>query len=685
MVFAFRRAISSFCRNLPPADEAGRSLSWRSAALLLGVVVLAAFWFLGGPDERRSGLGGIPQPLTGGEVVELELGEEGQGSSPIGEWLYVETVGPEGPARVEAYDRALEEAASLRVRTSQAHPRLIAARWAHAGPMARAGRVADVAVDPEGIVFAATAAGGVWSSEDGGLTWAPSWPAELTQAMGSIAGASDGTIYAGTGDPVPTRAFAVSEGSGVYRSTDGGASWEGVGLEESGSIGRIAADPTDPDRIFAAAAGSLFLPGGERGLYRSTDGGESWALILAGENGSTGAIDVATIDGRTVLAATWERDGEKLGGPGSGLHLSTDGGESWREVRLPGAKRDVGRIGVALAPSDPRRAYAIVSSDLDGRAVGLWRSDDRGRTWRRTPVAPESLNQSLFGWWYGRLWVDPVDPDRLFVGGLSLMVSADGGETVEPVGLPALAQEAPPISQHAMAWDLSRPGLVFLGTDGGMLRSVASGRDGTWVAATSQGWTQLFSPSGPSWSTIDPALTAGPGDAEPGPYGTVTTVVESRSDPDVSYMGTAEGALWRTTDAGGSWERLGEDGELPGTWVTGIEVHPSDPETAYAVFADTRPVQASMRVLATADAGSSWTELTGNLPSAPVNDLLALPGGGLVAGTDVGVFISEDPGSWLALGSGLPAIPVLDLRYRAAERTVTAATFGHGLQRLALP
>ena len=663
-------------------------MSWRSAALLLGVVVLAAFWFFAGSDDRRSGLGGIPQPLTGGEVVELELGgEEGEGSSPIGEWLYVETVGPEGPQRIEAYGRALEEAAALRERTRAAEPGLAAARWAHAGPLARAGRVADVAVDPEGNVFAATAAGGVWSSEDRGLAWAPSWPPDLPQPIGSIAAGSDGTLFAGTGDPVPTRAFAVSEGSGVLRSSDGGESWEGSGLEGSGSIGRIVVDPSDPDRLFAAAAGSLFVPGGERGLHRSTDGGRSWDLVLAGENATTGAIDVAIGpgDGRKVLAATWDRDGEKLGGPGSGLHLSTNGGRSWREVRLPGRKAQVGRIGVAYAPSDPRRAYAIVSSDLDGKAVGLWRSDDGGSTWERSPVEPESLNQSLFGWWYGRLWVDPSDPERLFVGGLSLMVSGDGGETFEAVGLPAVAQERPPINQHAMAWDPSQTGLVYVGTDGGMLRSVASGRDGTWVSATSQGWTQHFSASGPSWSTIDPALTAGPSGPAPQPYGTVTTVVESRSDPDVSYMGTAEGALWRSTDAGGNWERLGTEARLPGTWVTGIEVHPADPETAYAVFADPRAVQASMRVLGTSDAGSSWTELTGNLPSAPVNDLLALPGGALVAGTDVGVFISEDPGSWLSLGTGLPTVPVLDVRYRAAGRTITAATFGHGLQSLALP
>ncbi|MGH2692162.1 MAG: WD40/YVTN/BNR-like repeat-containing protein [Actinomycetota bacterium] len=664
----------------------------RTAALLLGVVVLAGFWLFGDAGGGRNGLGGIPQPLTRSEVGELELGgEEGEGASPAGEWLYVQTVGPEGAARIEAYARALEQAAALREETRRADPRLAAARWAHAGPAPRGGRVADVVVDPTSpeSVFAAAAAGGVWRSSDGGLTWTPSWPADLTQAMGAIAAGGDGTLYAGTGDPVPTRGFVVSGGSGLYRSRDGGDTWTYAGLGGSGSIGRIAVDPDEPGRVFVAATGSLFVPGGERGLYRSTDGGDSWDLVLAGESPTTGAVDVAIDprDPRNLLAAMWDRDGRRLAGPGSGLYASTDGGDSWREARLPGYEQEVGRIGVTYAPSDPSRAYAIVSNDSGGEAVGLWRSDDGGRTWRRTAAAPDSLSQSLFGWWFGRIWTDPADADRLFVGGLSLVLSEDGGETVTSVGLPASSQQRPPISQHAMAWD-NRSGLVYLGTDGGMLRSVANGATGTWVGASSQGWTQSFKESGPSWTTIDPALTEGTSGPPPEPYGTLTTVAEARSDPDVSYMGTAEGDLWRTEDRGGSWTPL-RDGDkqndLPGTWVTRVEVDPSDADVAYAVFSDARPTQESMRLVETRDGGSSWRDLTGNLPSAPVNDLLVLPGGGLAAGTDVGVFLSGQDGTWLSVGSNLPRVPVLEVRFHSATRTLTAATFGHGLQRVMLP
>ena len=665
-------------------------MNMRTAALLLGVVVLAGFWLFGDSDDQ-GGLGGIPQPLVGGEVVELELGgEEGEGSSPVGEWLYVQTVGPEGPARIDAYARALEQAAALREETLGIDPRLAEPRWSHAGPPARGGRVADVAVDPTSAerAFAATAAGGVWRSDDGGLSWMPAWGPDLPQAMGAIAAGPDGTLYAGTGDPVPTRGFAVSGGSGVYSSRDGGSTWTPAGLTDSGSIGRIVVDPRDPDRVFVAAAGGLFSPGGDRGLYRSTDGGGSWELVLEGENPATGAVDVAIDprDPRNLLAAMWDRDDDRLGGPGSGLYASTDGGDSWREATLPGNQREAGRIGVAYAPSAPARAYAIVSNDLQGKAVGLWRSDDGGRTWRRTAATPDSLGQSLFGWWFGRLWVDPKKPDRVYVGGLSLMLSEDGGDSFTSVSLPASAGQPPPINQHAMAWDPSRDGLVYLGTDGGMLRSVAGGATGTWVGASSQGWTQLFIESGPSWTTIDPALTEGPTGPPPEPYGTVTTAAEARSEDEVSYMGTAEGGLWRTEDRGVSWEPLRDgDGrnDLPGTWVTRVEVDPSDADVAYALFADARPTQESMRLAGTGDGGASWKDLTGNLPSAPVNDLLVLPDGSLVAATDVGVFLSARDGEWRSVGSNLPRVPILEIRLH--QGTITAATFGHGLMSVALP
>lgn len=658
--------------------------------MLVGLV-LAGLWLLGSDERERSGLGGIPAPLTGGDVVELE-GEEEEGGgalTPIGEWLYVQTVGPEGLGKSQAYLRALEEAAATRARTAREMPELARARWTRVEPARQGGRVADLAIDlaaEEGMAFAATAAGGVWKTEDSGLTWVSSWPGELTQSIGAIASGGDGSLYAGTGDPVPTRAFVVSGGSGVYVSRDAGGSWERSGLADSGSIARIVADPEDPERVFAAAAGHPLIPGGSRGVFRSDDAGKSWREVLPAPTDTTGAIDLAVdpLDPRNVLAAMWDHDGDDLVGPGSGLYLSTSGGDRWDEVDLPRAPKQLGRIGVAFAAADPNRAYAIVSNDPEGRAVGLWRSEDRGRTWDRTAAEPELLSQSLFGWWFGRVWVDPADPDRVFLGGTALIESKDGGDSFVPVGLPASSAQGPPVNQHAMAWDPRGTGLVYLGTDVGMLRSVANAGSGSWVAASSQGWTQTFSASGPSWTTIDPALTAGPQEPPQEPYGTVTVAAPARSDPDIVYMGTAEGALWRSTDQGETFERLG-GGDFPDRWVTALVVDPGDPDRAHVVFSDVSGSSAPARLFETADGGSTWTGVTGDLPAAPVNDVEHLPGNAVVVATDVGVYLTTGGGEWFSLGNGLPSVAVLSLRFRSADGTLVAATFGHGLQELDLP
>ncbi len=652
--------------------------------------MLAALWLLGQGERERSGLGGIPAPLTGGDVVELESEgeEEGGALNPIGEWLYVQTVGPEGLARIDAYVVALEEAALIRTKTMREQPELAKAAWTRLGPAQRGGRVADVAIDPtaEDTAFTATAAGGVWKSEDAGLTWAPSWPLDLTPSIGAIAIGRDGTLYAGTGDPVPTRAFVVSGGAGMYVSRDAGTTWIAAGLTDSGSIARIATDPEDPERVFAAAAGHPLVPGGSRGVFRTEDGGRSWREVLAAPTDTAGALDVAidALDPRNVLAAMWDRDGDDLVGPGSGLYLSNDGGDRWTEIELPGAPKKLGRIGVTFAASDPRRAYAIVSNDTDGRAVGVWRSDDGGRTWERTAAEAESLSQSLFGWWFGRVWVDPVDAGRVFLGGTTLIESMDGGDSFVPVGLPASSAQGAPMNQHAMAWDARDAGLVYLGTDVGMLRSVANAGSGSWVAASRQGWEQVFSASGPSWTTIDPALTAGPQEPPQEPYGTVTVVTPTRSDPDIVYMGTAEGALWRSTDHGETFDRLDDaQGLLPDSWVTALVVDPNDPDRAHVVFSDAGGSQDPAQLITTTDGGSTWIDVTGDLPAAPVNDLVELPGDAVAVATDVGVFLRSSGGEWFSVGSGLPAVPVIDLRFR--EGSLVASTFGHGLQEVDLP
>ena len=228
-------------------------------------------------------------------------------------------------------------------------------------------------------VYAAVSGGGVWHSADAGANWTPVWPNDKTQTMGALAQDANGTLWAGTGEANPPGGGLTYFGDGVYKSTDQGAHWANVGLRESASIGRIAIDPSNPDKVFAAAAGHVARSAAQRGLYRTIDGGKSWQLVLAPTNATTGAIDVAInpANPQIVYAAMWDHkrnNGARVyGGVGSGLFRSKDGGDTWERLQnivdpLPaydqaqtGLKQDasLGRIGVTIAPSDPNRIYVV--------------------------------------------------------------------------------------------------------------------------------------------------------------------------------------------------------------------------------------------------------------------------------------------------------------------------------------
>lgn len=669
-------------------------MSIRTVALVVAALALGGLGLFAVLGGEQGGLGDVPS--APGLAGEAEAGEsEGGPLSPVGDWLYARSSGPAAVRAAGAYEAALQQAAAVRRATLESAPELAAAPWTHLGPKELGGRVSEIAADgsrPD-TVYAATANGGLWKSTDGGLTWRPSWPAGDVQAMGGLAVTSEGIIYAGTGEPTPAGGYVVSSGNGVYRSDDGGATWVSIGLRDSGAIGRIAVDPRDPDVVLAAAAGHLLQPG-DRGLYVTADGGETWDLTLPGDNSTTGAIDVAVSSQGRLLAAMWDRDvlERRLAGPGSGLFLSVDGGAGWDEVRLPGVGEDVGRIGVAFAPSDPSRAYAMVANDGRGEGIGLWRSDDGGRTWTRTRAPARALQQATYGWWFGRVFVDPRNEDRVFVAGTRLLESTDGGDTFSAhesggaPGLPAASQPVLAANQHAMAWDPARPGRVYLGNDGGVYRSNGDGHSGTWVPARSQGWTQHYSVAGSSWTASVQASQQADVEASGDSPGPLTVAVPAPSDPAVIYAASPDGRLFRSGASTGEWTRLEDrDGndDLPkeSDLAAVIAVDPQDADAAFVAFTSR---DGAPHVVATTDGGSTWSEIGDGLPEAPVNDLATLPGRHLAAATDVGVFV-RDGSSWMTVGSGLPRVPVLEITFHPDASAMTAATFGHGIQRMVLP
>ncbi|MGH3308751.1 MAG: WD40/YVTN/BNR-like repeat-containing protein, partial [Nocardioides sp.] len=378
--------------------------------------------------------------------------------------------------------------------------------WELEGPTNIGGRLTDLAIDPDDpdTVYVAAATGGVWKSTDGGATLETAWDDDDAQAIGAIAIGPDDAVWAGTGELNPGGGSITFGGSGVFRSDDDGRTWKRRGLEDSGTTGRIVVHPTDPDTIYVAAGGSLFNPGGERGIYRSTNGGASWRRVLAPETPFTGGADLVMdpSDPDRLYAAMWdhrrEPDVRTYGGVGSGLFRTDDGGDTWKRLQnvetfTPGnangppdtsglaSDETLGRIGVAVAPSDPNRVYVITTHTF-GQDKGFYVSNDAGESFN-TAALPGS--QGGFGWWFGRIWVDPANKDHLFVAGVNLRQSFDGGLTWGNSG-------GVHADQHALQWDDDVANLVYLGNDGGLYRSNTNGAAGTWTKATHEPYTQHY-------------------------------------------------------------------------------------------------------------------------------------------------------------------------------------------------
>jgi photosystem II stability/assembly factor-like uncharacterized protein len=383
--------------------------------------------------------------------------------------------------------------------------------WQVTGPTNVGGRATDLVVDPShtDTIYVAAAGGGIWKSTDEGSTFSPAWPANYPQTMGALAIGPDGTLWAGTGEANPAGGGMTYFGNGVYKSADGGKTWTNVGLTSSDAIGRIVVNPSNPNEVWVAAAGSIYLSSQQRGIYHTTDGGKTWTLALAPPNDTTGGIDIALdpANPNVVYAALWDhhRDAaaRTYGGVGSGLYRSEDDGATWTRLQnittpLPTYDRaqtgltsdaSLGRIGIAVAPSDPNRVY-VISGDTNGFDKGFFVSNDGGNSFQ---TAGRANNNSEYQWWFGRVWVDPGNENHLFAADVSLRQSFDGGQTWSNVG-------SVHADQHAMAFDLSTVSTasqsaerIYLGNDGGVYHTDADGTTAaSWVHATYEPWNQAY-------------------------------------------------------------------------------------------------------------------------------------------------------------------------------------------------
>ena len=307
-------------------------------------------------------------------------------------------------------------------------------RFRFLGPLVgnRISAIAGIAGDPS-TYYAGAASGGIWKSTDAGNRWTPVFDNQPVAAIGALAVApSDhNVVWAGTGEAWVIRDSDVM-GNGIYKSTDAGKTWTHMGLDESGRIGRIVVHPANPDIVFACAVGRATGPQQERGVYRTTDGGQHWERVLfADENTGCSGLDMDPRNPRVIFAGMWQVElhswAQFSGGPSSGVWVSRDGGSKWTRIEGHGLpKSPVGKVDVAVAPTNSNRVYALIQTADQG---SLWRSDDGGDNWRVV-----NRDRALIGraGYYIRLAVSPATDNEVFVANSSFHVSLDGGETFRP-------------------------------------------------------------------------------------------------------------------------------------------------------------------------------------------------------------------------------------------------------------
>jgi photosystem II stability/assembly factor-like uncharacterized protein len=701
---------------------------------------------------------------------------------------------------------------SLFSNPSGTSPRFKALRWRLVGPF-RGGRVVAVAGDPTKalVSYFGGVNGGVWKTTNGGQTWRNVTDGKSdVSSVGAIAVApSDpNVVYVGSGEAQLRE--DLTYGTGMYRSTDGGGSWKHLGLTDTHQIGDVVVDPRDPDRVYVAAMGHAFGPNAERGVFRTVDGGGTWKKVLF-LNDSTGAIDL-TIDptnARILFASMWKFQrtpwSMNAGGGRSGLWKTTDGGDTWKEITFnPGIpKRPLGKIGVAISPAHPQRVYASI--EAPDSAGGIFRSDDGGDTWELTSG---DQKWSVRPWYYSAVTADPADENTVYVMNLQVWRSVDGGKSFSMVRVPHgdthIMWVDPRDSRHlingndggatisfdagatwssilnqptaqfyhvttdnqwpyrilgaqqdnstvsiasrsddgaigerdyysvagcenaTIAVDPRNPAVTYGGCYTGILsrvdRASRQERDISvwmpnydgWAAADIPyrfQWTYpvLISPHDPntlyvtsqfvhrstnegaSWSKISPDLTVhapatlarsgGPihGDMTGTEwYATIYAFNESPLTKGLLWTGSDDGLIHVTRDGGAHWDNVTPKGYGSFTRTAVIEPSRFDAGTAYIAANRYQQDDFKPYLWKTTDYGKTWTSLVTGIPRGAYTRTIRedpVRRGLLYAGTEIGVYVSFDDGRrWEPLQLNLPRVSVRDLRVHGND--LIAATHG---------
>jgi photosystem II stability/assembly factor-like uncharacterized protein len=491
------------------------------------------------------------------------------------------------------------------------------------GPAINGGRIADIAFHPENgnIWYVAVGSGGVWKTTNAGTTWEPIFDDQPSYSIGSVAidPNRSNIVWVGTGENVGGR--HVGFGDGVYKSTDGGATWTNMGLEASEHISTILVHPEDSDVVWVSAQGPLWNKGGDRGLYKTTDGGATWTKTL-GDDAWTGVTDLVMDprDPDVLYAATWQRHRTVAaylgGGPGSGIHKSTDGGETWKELTTGLPTSNLGKIGLAISPQRPDTVYAAIT--LDRRTGGVFMSTDSGESWAKMSDAVAGGTGPHY---YQELYASPHHHGHLFLVSNYTLVSGDHGATFERMNV-----ENKHVDDHAIAFRPDDPNYILFGCDGGLYETYDYMKSWRFIdnLPIMQYYKISVDDTRPFYNvyggTQDNGSNGGPSrtDAEHGIRNAdwFKTLFadghDSATDPEnpqIIYAETQQGGLYRVDRTTGEQVYIqpqageGEDFERF-NWDAPIEISPHRPTRLYF---------ASQRVWRTDDRGDSWTPISGDL------------------------------------------------------------------------
>ncbi len=581
---------------------------------------------------------------------------------------------------------------------AQVDPALLAGLKARSiGPAAMSGRVSDVVAvesNPD-ILYVGAANGGVWKSTNGGLTWEPTFDDQKVASIGALAvfQPNPDIVWAGTGEGNPRN--SVSVGWGIYRSLDGGRTWKHLGLEQTEHIHRVVLHPTNPDVAWVAALGKLWGENAERGVFKTVDGGKTWKKVLYVDE-RTGAADLVIdpANPNKLFAAMWDHRrwpwSFRSGGPGSGLYMTYDGGETWKRLTeddgLP--KGQLGRIGLAISHSNPETVYALVEAEKSA----LIRSDDGGRTWKAVNEDPRTANRPFY---YADIRVDPTWPNRVYNLATRLNVSDDGGKTFDALGR---AREIHG-DYHAMWINPRDPSHIVVGNDGGL--GISRDRGATWYFPPNLPLAQYYhvnvdmdTPYNVYGGLQDNGTWRGP--AEVWENGDIRNQHWARigggdgfdaaphpKDSSLGYSMSQGGALMRWNQRNGEAKTLkpadlGADPaqKLRFNWSSGFALDPFEPDSLY---------YGSQYLHKSTDRGETWTvispDLTTNRPewqkaaesggitpdasgAENFTTILAvapsaLERGVIWVGTDDGrVHVTRDGGkTWTSVEKNIPGVP----------------------------